>query len=62
MRPNGKHILIRKPDGFVLDIQSTMTIRINHNDAKILDDDCERTNQNHANGIREAIRNLKDKK
>ncbi|HEX2938556.1 MAG TPA: ribbon-helix-helix protein, CopG family [Ruminiclostridium sp.] len=39
-----------------------LTVRIDNNEAEILDDYCERTKKKRADGIREAIRDLKDKK
>lgn len=39
-----------------------LTIRIDNNEAQILDDYCERKNKNRADGVREAIRDLKHKK
>ena len=39
-----------------------ITVRIDNNETQILDDYCERTNKKRADGVREAIRDLKQKK
>jgi hypothetical protein len=39
-----------------------LTVRIDNSEAKILDDYCARKEVNRADGVREAIRDLKHKK